>query len=410
MSDFAIPLALDQPVAPGEPLETLRAAWPAVVSLSFGAFGLVTAEFLPVSLLTPMAAELGVTNGVVGQAITATAVVAAIAGPLLVLSSGRLDRRLIVWALMAMLVASSVMAATASSVAVLLAARAVLGFALGGFWAMMTALALRLVAPRDVPRAMSTIIMGVSVATVVAAPLGAALGELWGWRATFLSAAGLGLVSLGVQMVVLPSLPPTAPPSLASFGTALRRPAVAIGLLTIVIVVSGHFAGFTFIRPFLEEVPQMSVSTISLALLAFGVGGFAGNIAAGAIASRSPAWGVGLASLLIAASALALVLQGPSPAVAFAATAIWGFAFGGFPVSVSIWNARAAPDLAESAGALLSSAFQVAIASGAVIGGLLIDGVGPTGVIVYAAIAVALGAAVILSAGRASERRRAALA
>ncbi len=88
-----------------------------------------------------------------------------------------------------------------------------------------------------------------------------------------------------------------------------------------------------------------------------------------------------------------LALFGGSPAVAIAAVAVWGFAFGGFPVSVSIWNARAAPDLAESAGALLASSFQVAIASGALIGGFLIDGVGPNGVIVYAAAAVVLGAA-----------------
>ncbi|WP_102958197.1 MFS transporter [Mangrovicella endophytica] len=407
MSDFAVsaPAPSPAPVA-DEP----RAAWPAVVSLSVGAFGLVTAEFLPVSLLTPMATELGVTNGVVGQAITATAVMAAIAGPLVVLASGRLDRRLIVWVLMAMLVVSSVLVAVATSVPMLLLARALLGFALGGFWAMMTALALRLVPSRDVPRAMSTIVMGVSVATVVAAPLGAALGELWGWRATFLASAGLGLVSLLVQMVVLPALPSSKAPSLASFGTALRRRAVAIGLLTIVIVVSGHFAGFTFIRPFLEQVPRLSVSSISMALLAFGIGGFIGNIAAGVAAARSPAWGVGIAALLIGAAAIALAMWGDSADVAFAATALWGFAFGGFPVAISIWNARAAPDLAESAGALLSSSFQVAIASGAVIGGLLIDGVGPRGVIVYAAAAVALGAALMLTAGRTSEAARVAAA
>ncbi|WP_082666469.1 MFS transporter [Aureimonas sp. AU4] len=405
--DFAQPVA-----SPGlvSEIDEPRAAWPAVLSLSFGVFGLVTAEFLPVSLLTPMAAELGVSNGTVGQAITATAVVAAIAGPLLVLLSGRLDRRLIVWVLMGLLVLSSLLAATANSVGMLLLARALLGFALGGFWAMMTALALRLVPSAEVPRAMSVIVMGVSLATVVAAPLGAALGEWIGWRATFLSAAGLGLASLAVQFAVLPALPPTAPPSIKLFRAALLRPAVAIGLLTVVIVVSGHFAGFTFIRPFLEEVPRLEVSTISLALLAFGLGGFLGNIAAGAVAARSPAWAVGSASLLIGAAAIALAIAGTSPAVAFAATAVWGFAFGGFPVSTSIWNARAAPDLAESAGALLSSAFQVAIASGAVIGGLLIDGMGPTGVIVYAAAAVVLGGLVILVAGRASERRRAVLA
>jgi predicted MFS family arabinose efflux permease len=387
-----------------------RAAWPAVFSLSFGVFGLVTAEFLPVSLLTPMAAELGVSNGTVGQAITATAVIAAFAGPLLVLGAGRLDRRSIVWVLMAMLIVSSVLAAFATSIAVLLLARALLGFALGGFWAMMTALALRLAPPADVPRAMSIIVMGVSVATVVAAPLGAALGELWGWRATFLAAAVLGGVSLLLQLAVLPRLPSAGAPGLGVFGATLRQRAVLIGFATVLIVVSGHFAGFTFIRPYLEAVPRLSVGTISLTLLAFGAGGFVGNIAAGLIAARSPAWAAGGASLLIGIAAAILSLFGAAQCVAVLAVAAWGFAFGGFPVAISIWNARAAPDLAESAGALLSSSFQIAIASGAVVGGLLIDRVGPRGVIVYAAVAVVLGAGVMLTLGRASERAASARA
>ncbi|WP_082684462.1 MFS transporter [Aureimonas ureilytica] len=383
-----------------------RTAWAPVVSLSFGVFGLVTSEFLPVSLLTPMAADLGVSHGAVGQAITATAVVAAFAGPLLVLSSGRLDRRSIVFALMALLIASSVMAAFATGITMLLLARGLLGFALGGFWAMMTALALRLVPSAQVPRAISIIIMGVSLATVFAAPLGSALGELWGWRATFLAASGIGAAALLFQLVTLPSLPSSAAPSLSDFRTALSHRAVAVGLVTVVIVVSGHFAGFTFIRPFLEEVPRLGVSTISLTLLAFGIGGFLGNVAGGAIAERSPAWAVASASLLIGVTALVLVLQGAVPTVAMAATAVWGFAFGGFPVSASIWNARAAPALAESSGALLSSAFQVAIASGAIVGGLLVDRFGPVGVTLYSALAVTVGAFVMLTIGRGIERTR----
>lgn len=405
MSD--IPCTSDILVADEDtpPAEAARAAWPAILSLTFGVFGLVTAEFLPVSLLTPMAAELGVSNGAVGQAITATAVVAAFAGPLLVLGAGRLDRRSIVWVLMVLLVVSSILSASASSIEMLLLGRALLGFAIGGFWAMMTALALRLAPSAMVPKAMSVIMLGVSTATVFAAPLGAFLGELWGWRTTFLAASGLGFVALCVQLVSLPKMPAAGAPGLAVFRAALSHRAVLIGLGTVLLVVSGHFAGFTFIRPFLEEVPRLSISTISLALLAFGIGGFAGTVAAGAIAARSPAWAVGSASLTIAAAALALILQGHLPAVAFAATALWGFAFGGFPVSVSIWNARVAPHLAEASGALLATAFQVAIASGAIIGGIVIDGFGAAGVIVYSAMAVLAGAGVMLILGRPVERR-----
>jgi DHA1 family purine ribonucleoside efflux pump-like MFS transporter len=399
MSHASEPGALDA-AAPAPP-----AAWLAVFSLAFGAFGLVTAEFLPVSLLTPMAAELGVSVGTVGQAITATAVVAAIAGPLSILGAGRMDRRKIVWGLMALLVLSGVLSACASTIAVLLLARGLLGFALGAFWAMMAALALRLVPADKVPRAISIIIMGISLATVFAAPLGAFLGERWGWRATFLAASGIGALALGAQMLALPALPAVAAPGLASFRAALSRRSVALGLGTALLVISGHFAGFAFIRPFLEQVPRLDVPTISLALLMFGLGGFIGNFIGGAIAARSPAMAVASASLVIGAVALALGLFGESAGVALLATALWGGAFGAFPASISIWNARSAPDHAESAGALLSSVFQVAIAAGAVLGGLVIDRFGPAAVFAYAAIAALAGATAMFVLGRAQERR-----
>lgn len=385
---------------------SMSAAWWAVISLALGAFGLVTAEFLPISLLTPMAADLGVSNGAVGQAITATAVVAAFAGPLVVLFSGRLDRQKIVWGLMAMLVFSCILSAYASNITVLLIARGLLGFALGSFWAMMAALALRLVPPDKVPRAISIIMMGISLATIFAAPLGAYLGELWGWQATFLAASGIGVVALVIQMLTLPKLPATAAPGLASFKAALTRRAVVVGIGTGLLVISGHFAALTFIRPFLEEVPRLDVATVSLALLAFGVSGFFGNLAGGAVAARSPAWAVASCSFLIAAVALTLILFGTQADVAFVAIALWGFAFGAFPVSISIWNARAAADHAESAGALLSSTFQVAIAAGAVLGGLIIDSLDSQAVIVYAAAAAFAGAALMFIGGRAIERQR----
>lgn len=384
-----------------------EAAWPAIVSLAFGAFGVVTAELLPISILTPMAVDLGASLGSVGQSVTVTAVTAAIVGPLIVLGAGRLDRRLIVLGLMGLLILSSLISALAPNMAVLLFARGLLGVALGGYWALMTALALRLAPHSQVPRAIAVIVMGVSVATVVAIPLAAALGAVLGWRSTFLAVAGFGLVSLLIQFAVLPRLPSSGSVGLEAFRLALSRRAVLIGLGVSIIVTSGHFAGFTFIRPFLEEVSQLSIPAVSIALMAFGLGGLLGNLAAGTVATRSPAWAVGGSALLIGAAALGLALQGQTPAVALIATALWGFAFGGIPVSASIWNARVAPDLAESAGALMAASFQVAIASGAFVGGVLTDNIGPTGALLYAVVAVVVGALAILTFGRAEERRRA---
>lgn len=379
-------------------------SWAAVFSLSAGAFGLVTAELLPVSILTSMAIELGVSNGDVGQTVTVTAMVAAFAGPLIVLGSGRIDRRVIVRTFMLLLIVSSALSAVAPNIEILLFARGMLGLALGGYWAMMIALALRLVPSRHVPRAVSIIVMGVSAATFFAAHLAAVLGEILGWRATFLAVACIGIVSLLFQLLVFPFVPSTGGESVSSFKKALSRKAVLIGIGAAVIAVSGHFAGFTFIRPFMEEVPQFSISTMSLPLLAFGLGGFAGNLIAGVLSARGPAAAVAGSALLIAGGALALVLYGQSSVIAFLAVSLWGFAFGGVPVAASVWNARAAPDLAESAGAILACSFQIAIAVGSFIGGRLFDAVGSSGVIFYAGSAATIAAVLTSTLGRSLER------
>jgi predicted MFS family arabinose efflux permease len=374
------------------PRREASAAWPAVVSLSFGVFSLVTAEFLPASLLTPMARDLFVSDGLAGQAVTATAVVGAIAGPAVVVGTSRVDRRWVLWGLTALLVVSDALAAAAGDLPTLLLSRVLLGVALGGFWAMAAALAMRLVPQELMPRAMAVVLTGVSLATVCAAPVGAWIGDHWGWRMAFIVAAVAATLALVVQVVTVPSLPPTTRATLGAFVTLLKRPRMRNGLAIVTLVVSAHFAAFTYVRPFLEQVPHMNVGAISLALLAYGVGGFFGNLAGGFLAERSEQTAVASAAGLIAAAALVLVVLGVSMGLSGSATALWGFAFGALPVGAQTWINRAAPDLAESAGGLLLMAFQVAIATGAIFGGYLVDGFGPRGPIAYCAIAATLAA------------------
>jgi predicted MFS family arabinose efflux permease len=384
--------------------EEAGAAWSAVVSLALGVFGLVTGEFLPASLLTPLASDLGVSNGIAGQAVTATALVAAVAGPAVLIGAGKVDRRMIVWGLSLLLVASNLLAAFASNIWMLLVARVALGIALGAFWSLAAALTLRLVPSRLMPRAMSIIFTGVSAATVCAAPLGAYLGDLWGWRSAFLVAAGIGMLALVAQLLTLPRLPPTAAPSFRVFFLLLRRPSMRVGLVTVMLVISGHFAGFTYVRPFLEHVPRLDVRMISLVLLAFGIGGFFGNIVGGLVAERSAKLAVGLGSILLSAMAFTLLIFGASTTIAFAATALWGFAFTTFPVGIQTWTMRSAPDHAESAGALLVTTFQIAIATGAIVGGLLVDRLEAPGANGYCGVAVLAGAVAMLALGRSGNR------
>ncbi|MDX8437359.1 MFS transporter [Mesorhizobium abyssinicae] len=379
--------------------EQSEPAWGAVVSLALGVFGLVTAEFLPASLLTRLAQDLGVSEGAAGQAVTATAVVGAIAAPTMAIVTKRLDRRLVMWMLTVLLIVSNLLAAFASSLTMLLLARVVLGVALGGFWSMSAAMALRLVPMRLMPRAMSIILTGVSVATVTAAPVGAYVGDVWGWRTAFMIAAVVGALALLVQLATIPRLPPAGVASVRTLLEVLKRPMIRAALLVVLLVASGHFAGFTYVRPYLEVVPVLPIETISLVLLGYGIGGFFGNFAGGFMAERNLKAAVALAPLLIALSALVLLTLGASPVTAAIAVAAWGFAFGAVPVGLQTWLVRAAPDEAESAGGLMVATFQVAIALGAVFGGLLVDHAGVASAFAYCGIATLLAALVAVLMG-----------
>lgn len=383
-----------------------KPAWAAVTSLTFGVFGLVTAEFLPASLLTPMAADVGVSVGAAGQAVTATAVVGAIAGLAAAIVTRGIDRRIVIWSLTGLLIVSSIIAAIATNLTTLLFARVLLGIGLGAFWSMVAATAMRLVPPSALPKAMSLIFAGVSLATVSAAPIGAYLGNVMGWRFVFWLSALVGVATLVVQIAVLPRLPARGSPDIRTLFRLLGQPSIAIVLAGIVVVISGHFAGFTYVRPFLEQIPKLSVEAISLVLLAYGVGGFFGNFAGGAITARSAKASVIFGAFLIALVGFSLLFVGASPLASAIAVGFWGFAFGALPVGFQTWLVRVAPeDEAESAGGLIVAAFQIAIASGAIFGGLLVDGFGTLGVIAYATVATLVGGLGVLLLGSRSPER-----
>ncbi|MEC5385787.1 MFS transporter [Uliginosibacterium sp. H3] len=379
--------------------DTGVANWPAIASLTLGVFGLVTAEFLPASLLTAMSADLHISDGAAGQAVTATAIVGAIAAPTIPLLTRNLDRKRVMLALTVLLVLSNALAVTADNLTVLLTSRVMLGVALGGFWSMAAALAMRLVPLPLFARAMSLVLTGVSVATVCAAPVGAYMGALWGWRSAFVAAGGVSLIALAVQLLAIPKLPPKDNPNLRVLLELLGRGPVRVALIAVVLVISGHFAGFTYIRPLLEEITHLPVAAISGVLLGYGIGGFFGNFAGGFIAERSERLAVVFGGALIAAIAITLCFAAGSAIVTGIAIALWGFAFGAFPVGFQTWIVRAAPDQAEGAGGLLVAAFQIAIASGAIGGGLLVDHIGALGGPLFAAVAVSLGTLLTLRYG-----------
>ncbi|MCQ8241767.1 MFS transporter [Rhizosaccharibacter radicis] len=380
-----------------------RASWPAVLSLASGVFSLVTAEFLPASLLTPMARTLGISEALAGQAVTATACMAFVSGLLAATVTRGLDRRMVLMAFTALLILSDVMVAAAPGLEVLLLARVLLGVALGGFWSMATAITIRLVPEASVPRAMSVVFSGVSLATVVAVPVGSYLAGLYGWRAVFLLAALLGAVTLLVQATTLPRLPESGSAGLRTLVDVLRRPGIGLGMVCVLLVFGGHFGLFTYLRPFLENVGGAGVGGIALILMVFGIANFVGTLLAGFLLERSVRVTLALMPLLIAISGIGLAALHAGLPVEACLVALWGIGFGAIPVTWSTWLARAVPDQTESGGGLIVAAVQLAISLGAAGGGLIYALAGVVGVFAVAG-SVLLATSALVFVGFASAR------
>ncbi|MHC8407529.1 MFS transporter [Pseudomonas sp. TMB3-21] len=379
----------------GSDVEPVTPAWMAVFSLAMGVFGLLTAEYLPASLLTLMATDLGVSEALAGQAVTVTAVVALFAGLLVPGLTRGIDRRWVLLGFSTLMVASNLLVAISSSFAVLLLMRILLGIALGGFWSMAAAVAMRLVPSALLPRALSIIFSGIAIGTVVAVPLGSYLGGLYGWRSAFFAAAAVGMVTLAFQSFTLPRLAPRRPARLRTVLEVLQRPGIAMGMFGCVLVHSGHFAMFTYVRPFLEGTTGIGPQGLSLMLLGFGVANFAGTLLAGKLLERHPLATLVLMPALVGVAALALVLLPASLPGQAVLLAIWGLAFGGVPVAWSNWVASAVPDQAESAGGMVVASVQSAIATGAAAGGAVFSFGGSAGVFVAAAVLMLLAALLI---------------
>ncbi len=369
------------------------AAWGAVFSMTLGVFGLVTAEFLPVSLLTPIARDLQVSEGLAGQAISTTAIFALITSLLIATVTRRFDRRHVLLSFSVLLILSSIIVSMAENFAFLLVGRILLGVALGGFWAMSAATVMRLVPATDIPRALAIMFSGVSAATVFAAPVGSYLGDIMSWRSVFLLTAGIGALTFIAQFATLPSLPPRGRATLRVLVDLVQRPGMKLGLFSLVLIITGHFALFTYVRPFLENVTGVATAGVSGVLLGFGLANFLGTYLAGSLISRSLRMTIALMPMIMGLCALGMVgIDGAlNPTIVL--VAIWGMAFGGVPVAWSTWITRTVPDEAESGGGLFVAGFQTAIASGAVIGGVIFDYVGSLGVFSIGGI-ILVGAAI----------------
>ncbi|MCS3428346.1 MFS transporter [Leucobacter aridicollis] len=385
-----------------------------VGAITLSTFLVVTSEMMPVGVLTPMAASLGVTAGGAGATLTVTGAIAAVVSTFAPALAARVDRRTILIAFMIVLAVANALTAVAPTYAVVMLGRVLLGVAMGMVWGLAAGLGGRIAPPSRSALATTLIFSGVSIASVLGVPLGTSVGGVLGWRSAFWLLAALSVVAaIGLRLAV-PALPADSAAGFRGIFSVLRVPQVVAGLAITALLVVGHFTGYTFIRPVLEFGVGAAEGGIAAALLVFGIAGVVGNFAVGGVAALRPKRAVvGTATTLAlgvaGVSALSLLGTagfgqgtGQAPAsIALVAIAIWGLGYGGVSVATQRWIATAEPGQVEASAALWAGIFNASIAVGAVLGGAAFDGSGAVGTL---AVALGIAATGVLVAALTSPR------
>lgn len=351
-----------------------RAYWGGVFSMTLCIFVLIASEFMPVSLLTPIATDLGVTEGLAGQGIAISGIFAVLTSLTISTISGNLNRKYLLLGMTILMAMSGTVIALASSYLVYMVGRALIGIAIGGFWSMSAATAIRLVPLHQVPRALAIFNGGNALATVVAAPLGSYLGATIGWRGAFLFLVPVSIVAFIWQCFSLPNMEADKDrQSHSAIFQIFRRPIVSIGLLACGLFFIGQFALFTYVRPFLETVPQVDISTLSLILFIIGVAGFVGTLVIGTFLKAGFYQTLVAIPLIMACISGMLMLTGHNVGVVASLLGLWGLVATAAPTGWWTWLARTLPNDAEAGGGLMVAVVQLSIALGSTAGGIVFD-------------------------------------
>lgn len=365
--------------------------WSAVFALTLCVSTLIASEFMPVSILTPIATDLHLTEGAAGQAISISGLFAVLTSLSLARLTSGIDRRALLLGLTVAMLLSGTLVAAAPSYFVLMAGRALLGVAVGGFWSLSAATVMRLVPQDEVPKALAFMNGGNALATTLGAPLGSFAAQFVGWRGAFFMVVPLAALTFAWQWLTLPAMPSDRAERRDGVLKLLTRREVSIGMAAVGLLFMGRYALFTYLRPFMEQVTGLTVTALSFDLFVLGAAGFIGTCLAGAFVKGRMRAGLIVTPIAMALIAIGLVAFGSSAMATTTLLASWGLIGTASPVFWWTWLSRTLPQDAEAGGGLMVAVIQLSITLGAAGGGLLFDAAG------YRATFVASAALLVVS-------------
>lgn len=354
----------------------------ALLALTLGAYAIGTTEFVIVGLIPTIAADLGVSLPSAGLLVSLYALGVAVGAPVLTALTGRVPRKTLLVALMLLFTVGNLIAWMAPSYGSLIVARVLTGLAHGVFFSIGSIIATSVVPKEKAASAIAIMFTGLTVALVTGVPLGTFIGQHLGWRATFLAVAALGVIALLGSLLFVPrNLQRSEPATFGQQLAVLAQPRLLLVYAITALGYGGTFLSFTYLASILQDVTGFSANAVSLVLLVYGVSVAVGNLWGGRLADRrGPIPALMLIFSLLALVLLALTFTAHSTVlVLLTVLALGAVAFGNVPglqVYVVKQAQRFAPQAADVASGLNIAAFNVGIAMGASLGGLVVDHLG----------------------------------
>lgn len=383
-----------------------RLPWPGLLLLAAGVFLSITIEMLPTGLLPEMSGGLGVAEPFIGLLVSIFAFTVVVTSTPLTALTSRMPRHGLLVAVLFVLGLTTLASALVPEYWMLAAVRVVGGVAHGLFWAIVASYASRLVPEHQIGRAVSVTLGGGTLALVAGVPATTVLGQAMGWRPVFAIVAGLTLLGALAVWRFLPSVGTQDGATAARF----RRGDRALGPVLLVCGVTaatmlGQYAVFTYVAPLITDVIGLQTGAVGPMLFMYGVTGAIGLVVAGSPLARRPTVAIVVA---MAVAALSLVVLGLAPGVvaSLVAFAVWGLAFGAVPPLLQTRLLQSAPARQrDAASALYTTAFNVGIGGGALVGAVLFERIGVQGLpLLYAAV-LAVVAVVLVGAATRSVRQ-----
>lgn len=354
----------------------------ALFALTISAFAIGTTEFVIVGLIPTIAADLQVSLPSAGLLVSLYALGVAIGAPVLTALTGRMPRKTLLIGLMVLFTLGNLLAWKAPGYMSLMTARVLTGLAHGVFFSIGSTLATSLVPKEKAASAIAIMFTGLTVALVTGVPLGTFIGQHFGWHETFLAVSLLGIIALIGSLIFVPNgLKHTPPASIARQLTILKQPRLLIVYAKTALGYGGNFVVFTFLAPILQQVSGFSASAVTWVMLIYGVSVAAGNLWGGRLADRmGPIKALQIIFLLLAAVLAVFSFTAHSPVLALITVLFWGaVAFGNVPglqVYVVQQAERYAPHAVDVASGLNIAAFNLGIAGGAWVGGMIVENYG----------------------------------